>query len=108
MTKLYIKSEILISFDGIYFTSKGFNILSLGKVVNETNEQFDLYNIRSIATPNWSLGLTLNIILLSKTPLISHVRTKNNQLFLAKPIFKFEGTLHKPQSTIRKFCFHLS
>lgn len=73
MTKLYIKSEILISFDGIYFTSKGFNILSLGKVVNETNEQFDLYNIRNIATPNWSLGLTLNIILLSKTPLISHV-----------------------------------
>lgn len=43
MTKLYIKSEILISFGGIYFTSKGFNILSLGKVVNEADEQFDLY-----------------------------------------------------------------
>lgn len=43
MTKLYIKSEILISFGGIYFTSKGFNILSLGKVVNETDDQFDLY-----------------------------------------------------------------
>ena len=36
MAKVSIKSEKLTPFGGLYFTNKAFNVLSLGKVINET------------------------------------------------------------------------
>ena len=36
MAKVSIKSEKNFPFGGIYFTNKAFNVLSLGKVINET------------------------------------------------------------------------
>ena len=36
MAKVSIKSEKLTPFGGIYFTSKAFNALSIGKIINES------------------------------------------------------------------------